>query len=207
MTCILCFMLLFYSIPHILCFLSGQKLLRLFSSKVYCLCLTACVCCILALWAVSTSLLSCVLYSKNCFFLSPLCLPAFLLYSSVTSWISEITFKKKKKKARSAVHSAEAASQTYLCSFSLKFKSGSHTSWFQRNVIVQAQRGLVLAPSVLSHSCCNRSEVVAAATASSSFLPSSSESLPLCLLGFSTWRFLQSQQSLNRLKQTTPAPC
>lgn len=54
-----CFVLLCYSlsIPHILFLLLGQKLLRLFSSKVYCLCLTACVCCILALWAPSTSLL------------------------------------------------------------------------------------------------------------------------------------------------------
>lgn len=43
------------SIPHTVFFVyfppSGQKLLRLFSSKVYCLCLTACVWCILALRA------------------------------------------------------------------------------------------------------------------------------------------------------------
>lgn len=60
------YLFIFYSlsIPQFLFLLSGQKLLRLFSSKVYCLCLTACVCCILALWAPSTSLLFCLFYSR-----------------------------------------------------------------------------------------------------------------------------------------------
>lgn len=37
---VLFFLCCFLLIPHILCFLLGQKLLRLFSSKVYCLCLS-----------------------------------------------------------------------------------------------------------------------------------------------------------------------
>lgn len=109
------------SIPHILCFLSGQKLLRLFSSKVYCLCLTACVWCILALWALSTSLLFCLLQADT-----PL---SYFLFISLHSYCTPHQllnrFHRKHKKGHSAVHSAEAASQTYSCSF-LKFKYPTH---------------------------------------------------------------------------------
>lgn len=88
--------------------------------------------------------------APHCFPVTPLSSPPLstcILTVLLISYLTNVTDNVKKR--HSAVHSAEAASQTYLCSF-LKIQT-SHTSRFQRNWIVQARCGLILAPSVLFH--------------------------------------------------------
>lgn len=114
-----------YSISHILCFLSGQKLLRLFSSKVYCLCLTACFCCdfhfiFFFVGGGGTGLIpqapSCFsdLQQKICISQSPLYLTCIFIMHLLIWWT---VFRKMALKVFSAVHSAEAASQPDSSSF------------------------------------------------------------------------------------------
>lgn len=178
---VLCLHVLFcysLSILHILCFLSGQKLLRLFSSKVYCLCLTACVCCILAPWAPSTSLLLCLLYGRY----ASLSLCPLFIYLHSCSPPQLLNRHRRVRVKQGALCSAQCGGSqpdvpTVLYGVFKIQISIPHIPCVQRNAIVQVQCGLILAPSVLFHSLlllssmswCSHSKPAAAATASSSF--------------------------------------